>query len=392
MHTKKTARALAAAALAVVLTTGTAFASVGTATVTADALRLRSQASTSSATLTTVYKGSSVELLSEEENGWYKVNYNGREGYMAAEWLKVNTVASTDSPSDAAAETGTVTEPDPVTEPDTTTETGASAETGAVPVVNAGPLNVRSGPGTGYDRVGSLNKGAEVTILEAVDGWYKVSAGNVVGYVSAQYISLDGTVEQEGLVLQGPLNVRSGPGTGYARVGSLSVGTTVTILGSENGWYQISTGSLTGYVSADYVTPLEDIGSSPVGAAAAALAMSLIGKSYSYGAVGPNSFDCSGLMQYIYKQLGYSITRTSSSQYNNDGDFVSLSSIEPGDLVFFFDSRFDGSGGTLPTTHVGIYVGNGQFVHASTTTYRVQTDNLYGSYYTPHIVGVKRIG
>lgn len=386
MHTKKTARALAAAALAVVLTTGTAFASVGTATVTADALRLRSQASTSSATLTTVYKGSSVELLSEEENGWYKVNYNGREGYMAAEWLKVNTVASTDSPSDAAAETGTV------TEPDTTTETGASAETGAVPVVNAGPLNVRSGPGTGYDRVGSLNKGTEVTILEAVDGWYKVSAGNVVGYVSAQYISLDGTVEQEGLVLQGPLNVRSGPGTGYARVGSLSVGTTVTILGSENGWYQISTGSLTGYVSADYVTPLEDIGSSPVGAAAAALAMSLIGKSYSYGAVGPNSFDCSGLMQYIYKQLGYSITRTSSSQYNNDGDFVSLSSIEPGDLVFFFDSRFDGSGGTLPTTHVGIYVGNGQFVHASTTTYRVQTDNLYGSYYTPHIVGVKRIG
>ena len=56
-----------------------------------------------------------------------------------------------------------------------------------------------------------------------------------------------------------------------------------------------------------------------------------------------------------------------------------------------WEQNEDGSGGTLPTTHMGIYVGNGQFIHASTTSYRVQYDNVYGSYYTPYIVGVKRI-
>ena len=111
-----------------------------------------------------------------------------------------------------------------------------------------------------------------------------------------------------------------------------------------------------------------------------------------YGAEGPTTFDCSGLAYYIYKQLGYTIARGSSSQYKNSGRFVPLSEMEPGDLIYFFDPKYDGSSGTLPTTHMGIYVGNGRFVHASTTTYRVQYDNVYNSYYTKYIVGVKRIG
>ena len=109
------------------------------------------------------------------------------------------------------------------------------------------------------------------------------------------------------------------------------------------------------------------------------------------GASGPNSFDCSGFTYYIYKQLGHPIARGSSSQYYNSGYFVSTSAMQPGDLIFFFDRRFDSSGGTLPTTHVGMYVGNGQFIHASTTSYKVQYDSVSG-YYAPYIVGAKRIG
>ena len=109
-----------------------------------------------------------------------------------------------------------------------------------------------------------------------------------------------------------------------------------------------------------------------------------------YGAAGPNSFDCSGLIYYIYKQLGYSMSRGSSGQYYNNGYFVSSSEMQPGDLIFFFDRRFDSSGGTLPTTHVGIYAGSGQFIHASTTSYRVQYDSISG-YYGNYIVGIKRI-
>lgn len=374
MQKKRFAQALAAAGLAVMLTVGTASASYATAIVNTDALRLRSEASTASSTLSMAYRGNVVDVLDPVENGWFRVSYNGQEGYMSAQWLKLVAVAATDP-----AET------DPAGTQKSALPSGSTA------VVSDGPLNIRSGPGTNYERVGSLKKGTQVTILGEQDGWYQISANGVEGYVSAQYISTDGSVTQEGLVISGPLNVRSGPGTGYERVGSLSLGSTFTIHGSSGGWYQISTGSLSGYVHGDYVALMEDLGSSPVGAAAAALAVSLLGSPYVYGAAGPSSFDCSGLAYYIYKQLGYTLSRGSSSQYTNNGYFVSLSEIEPGDLIYLFDPRFDSSGGTLPTTHMGIYVGNGRFIHASTTSYRVQYDDLYGSYYTPYIVGVKRI-
>ena len=372
-YIKRIAQALTAGALAVALTAGIAFASVGTAVVTADSLRMRKEPNTSSAILASVRKGSTVELLSREENGWYKVIYQGKEGYMSGDWLDVTMFSNADTSGSADA-------------------SGFADPAGLpVPVVTADTLNVRSDAGTDYDRVGTLKKGTEVTILETLDGWYKISSGELTGYVSADYISLDGTVPQEGLVLTGVLNVRSGPGTDYERLGTVRMGTTVTILNTEGGWYKVSTGSLTGYVSADYVAIMDDLGSSPLGAAAAALAISLVGSRYVYGAEGPSTFDCSGLTYYIYKQLGRTLSRGSSGQYRNNGSFVPASQVEPGDLVFFFDPRFDGSGGTLPTTHMGICVGNGKFIHASTTTYRVQYDDLYGSYYTPYIVGFKRI-
>lgn len=387
-RTKKIARALAAAGLVIVMTAGTAFASYGTGTVTADALRMRSGPSTGSTIVTVLNKGTRVELLSGEENGWYKVSYNGTVGYMSAEWLSVVVNASTGAPADTPS-APVETPPAQSNEEPEPTVVGSTAT-----VVGAGLLNVRSGPGTDCARIGVLKDGDQVTIVEELDGWYKISMNGIIGFVSSKYLSIGGTYEttsRDGLVLSGPLNVRSGPGTGYDRVASLKAGTAIKVLASSNGWYHISVNNITGYVHGDYVALLDDIGSSPVGQAAAAMALSLVGSRYVYGAEGPNSFDCSGLAYYIYKQLGYTIARGSSGQYNNSGKFVSASSIEPGDLVFFFDPKFDGSGGTLPTTHMGIYVGNGQFIHASTTSYRVQYDNLYGSYYTPYIVGFKRI-
>ena len=369
------AKTLTCALLAAVLTAGTALAA-GSATVIDGPLRLRSAASTTSAILASAPKGSVVTLLSEEENGWYKVSYKDKEGYMSAQWLNVTAAVDT-----AVAASGSAEAP---------AESNESAES-ATPVVTADTLNVRAAASTDSERLGTLKKGTEVTIEETLDGWYKVTASDLTGYVSAQYISLDGTVPEEGMVLATTLNVRSGAGTSYSKVGTLRVGQTVTLLGKTGDWYKISTDKLSGYVAAQYITSLEDMTSSPVGTAAAAMAVSLLGSRYVYGSAGPSAFDCSGLSYYIYKQLGYTLQRGSSGQYNNNGTFVSLSQAEPGDLIFFFDPRFDGSGGRLPTTHMGIYVGNGQFIHASTTTYRVQYDNVYGSYYTPYIVGVKRI-
>lgn len=270
--------------------------------------------------------------------------------------------------------------------------------------VTADSLRLRSEANTKSSTLTQAPKGSTVTVEEDMgNGWYKVTYKNTAGYMSGEWLTLslnDGTVvpaaqgtepeQKRGLITASVLNVRSGAGTSYAKVGSLRSGTVVDILADVgNGWYQIEAG----YISAEYVTLVDAsyTGSSTLGASAAAMAKSLLGKRYSYGAAGPNSFDCSGLMYYIYKQLGHTIARGSSGQYYNNGYFVSTSAMQPGDLIFFFDPRFDGSGGTLPTTHVGMYVGNGQFIHASTTSYRVQYDSVSG-YYGRYIVGVKRIG
>lgn len=394
MNQRKTLfKGLVAAGLAVVLTSGIALASIGTGTVTATAsLRLRSEASVQSATLAYAPYSSQVSILAEAAGGWYKVVYDGKEGYMSSEWLDVEL---TGDGSDAGADA----------------DADQEAEELRQGTVTADVLNVRSGPGTGYGKVGSLKKGATVSITGETNGWYAITAGSVKGYVSAEYIDLapvggssnapavdeppvaDELEPQRGIVSTSALNVRSGPGTGYSRVALLSRGASVTVTGKSGSWYAITAGSIEGYVSAEYITILDGSNTSDgsVGAAAAAMAASLVGSPYVYGASGPSGFDCSGLLYYIYRQLGYSIARGSSSQYNQSGYFVSTSEMQPGDLVYFFDPRFDGSGGTLPTTHAGIYVGNNQFIHASTTSYRVQYDDLFGSYYEPYLVGVKRI-
>lgn len=388
-YTKRIAQALAAAGLVLVMTVGTAFASYGTGIVTADSLRMRSKPSTNSDVLTNAPEGSEVELLSGEENGWYKVSYKGKEGYMSAEWVKVVSTAN------------------------------ASAQKTSG-VVNAGPLNVRSGPGTKYDRVGSLKEGAVVTILETSGDWYKITCGSISGYVSGEYVTLNAVsseappkqepeqepekepetppeikVEemeaQSGLVMTSSLNIRSGPSTDYDRVGSLKVGNVITIIGKSGNWYKITAGKVTGYVSAKYVTPMNELESSPVGEAAAALAKSLIGAPYVYGAEGPKSFDCSGLIYYIFEQLGYKLGRTATQQYKNNGEFVAFEDLEPGDLIFIYNPKYDKSGGTKPVTHVGIYVGDDQFIHASTSGDCVKYSDLYGSHYK-YMVGFKRIG
>ncbi len=377
IRNRKLLRGLLAGGLTAALTAGVAFASIGTGTVTAgSSLRLRAQPSTASSTLAIAPYKASVDVLENAGNGWYKVSYRDMEGYMSGDWLAITLDGDADTPQ-------------------------APAETG---YVNAGPLNVRSGPGTGYSRIGSLSAGTAVTIAEKLDGWFKITGGGVSGYVSAVYITLgaapsaapsdSAAVSEKGYVNASALNVRSGPGTGYGKIGTLYMGAAVTITEKLDGWYKVASGSVTGYVSAGYITLGDPPAASGLGAQAAALARQQVGKRYVYGATGPYAFDCSGLIYYIYRSLGVSMARGASSQYYNNGYFVSanLNAMQPGDLLFFFDRAYDSSGGRLPVTHVGIYVGNNQFVHASTARSGVRLEALFGGYHGPHLVGVKRIG
>ena len=108
-----------------------------------------------------------------------------------------------------------------------------------------------------------------------------------------------------------------------------------------------------------------------------------MGCKYVYGGNGPNSFDCSGFTKYIYKQFGVTLNRSSKDQVNN-GVAVSKSNLQQGDLVFF------STNGVYPT-HVGIYIGDGNIVHASTAKDGVKISSLNTSYYTTNSFAARRI-
>ena len=281
---------------------------------------------------------------------------------------------------------------------------GASAASG-VGTVNTDALRLRNEANTTSTILATASEGDTVVILEdAGNGWYKVDYNTVEGYMSGEYLTVSAQADVTigyGLVQAGgsTLNVRSGPGTTYSKVTTLSDGAVVSIVGIDNGWYKIKTSSgATGYVSSEYMVTCKDSsGSRGDGTTAVAVASNssmgqqvvdyakqFLGVPYVYGGNGPNSFDCSGFTTYVYRHFGYTLNRTATGQLSN-GVSVSKSELQPGDLVFFK------SGGSKPVSHVGIYVGGGQFIHASTNTYEVRYDNLTSGYYNNVYVYARRV-
>lgn len=113
-----------------------------------------------------------------------------------------------------------------------------------------------------------------------------------------------------------------------------------------------------------------------------ATAQLYLGVPYVYGGSSPNGFDCSGFVQYVYAKCGINLPRTADIQAET-GFKVSKSELQPGDLVFF-------AGDFINISHVGIYVGNGQMIHAS-TTYGIAYDSLSREYRLAHYAGARRI-
>lgn len=107
------------------------------------------------------------------------------------------------------------------------------------------------------------------------------------------------------------------------------------------------------------------------------------GTPYVWGGTTPAGFDCSGFVQYVYAQNGISITRTTYTQWDNDGTFVSKANLQPGDLVYF------GSGGS--PSHVGLYVGGGMMIHSPRTGDVVKYSTIDSGYYAERFLGGKRI-
>ena len=375
MLNRKIAIGVSVPVMALALSATASFANSNEGTVTADALNVRSGPSTSYGITTKLYKGDKVEIL-ETSNGWHKIKAsNGKIGWVSGDYIKVSS-GSTSQPS--------------------TSTTKAT--------VTATSLNVRSGTGTSYSVITKLSKGTVVDVIEsASNGWKKVKTSNgTTGWVSGEYLttgsagnsSTNNSTSQtsyKATVTADSLNVRKGAGTSYSVITKLSKGTVVDVLESaSNGWKKIKTSNGTiGWVSGSYlancVVEQPSTPSTNKVQAVIDLAHKQLGKPYVWGAEGPNSFDCSGLIYYVYKNAaGITLPRTSSAQYSA-GVAVSRSNLKAGDLIF---SSTDGTGNI---THVAIYVGDGQMIHAPRNGKNVEKVSINNSYWNKAYVGARRV-
>ncbi len=118
----------------------------------------------------------------------------------------------------------------------------------------------------------------------------------------------------------------------------------------------------------------------------AKIAKAKLGKRYVWGAVGPATFDCSGFTSYVYKKTGVNIPRTSREQ-SKYGKYIQRKSLKPGDLIFFDTSRRKKG----IVNHVGIYLGNNKFIHASSAKKSVVVTSLGKSFYSNRYKWARRV-
>lgn len=316
-------------------------------------------------------KGQTVQYLGTSGN-WYKIKYNNQTGYIYKTYASIVSTAESSN--------------------------------NLIKSVNCSSLNLRSGAGTNYSIIKVLYKGTNVEILSTTDNnWSKISVNGTIGYVSSTYLSPVNTTSKDTQnnttnetvkyyrYTTTKLNFRQDNNTKSTVICKLAKNTKVGVISTtSNGWAKIKYNGTYGYVNTSYLTSKNNADSNKSStksekiAKIVKIAKSKIGCSYVRGSEGPNTFDCSGLTSYLYKQIGISIPRGSSSQ-QYFGKAVSKSNLQPGDLVFL-DTRGKGS-----VDHASIYIGNGTIIHANSTAGKVGTSNLNSSYYKKAYVSARRI-
>lgn len=348
---------------------------LGTGTVKcSSSVNFRSAPNTSSTSYGELKNGTKVNVVGVS-SGWYKVTYNGKTGYIHPDYI---TLASS-SAGTAIAPSNTVT---------STTGTAGTVKCSS-------SVNLRSEANTSSSILAELKNGTAVTVVSTANGWCKVNCSGKTGYIKQDYVSTTGSTSNNTSASTGTaavvkcsstVNFRSAASTSSTILGELKNGTAITVLSTSNGWSKVSYAGKTGYISADYlVTASSGTAISPSNTAASVsisakrqsvlnYAAQFLGVPYVYGGSTPSGFDCSGFTSYVFKNTVGSIPRVAQAQYDATTR-VSRDDLLPGDLVFFGSS-------TSSISHVGIYVGSNQFIHAPSTGDVVKYSSLTGSYAT----------
>lgn len=257
-------------------------------------------------------------------------------------------------------------------------------------VISSGNLNIRQEASTDSEVVGILTNHNACELLEDAGDWYKVTSGKVTGYVSKQYLVIgdeaEAIAEQEiktvATVNTETLNVRAEKSTEAEVLSQVGNSEAFTVNSVADGWVEISVDDSVGYISQDYVTlaqalptakTIEQVkygdGVSDVRASVVSYALQFVGNRYVWGGTSlENGVDCSGFTMRILGKYGISLPHSSKAQPSY-GTKISASEAKPGDLFFY------GSGRSI--SHVAIYIGNGQIVHASNKRDGIKVSNAF---------------
>jgi hypothetical protein len=280
-----------------------------------------------SAIIAVLPEGTLVVTSSGSEDVWTAVTYGGQSGFVHGDYLA------------AVSQSGSSTVPTPVPTPDSPAVGSSELAVGSHALVEAS-LRLRSGASFSSSIVSVSTEGTVVKITGTkVNGFYPVTWDTLSGYMHADYL----TWTDRALTVSTTPPTTTVPGTGS---GSLPIS---------------GSGGIVNY------------------------AMQYVGYPYVWATHGPNSFDCSGftswvVMNVLGKQIWYSV----ASQWGY-GSPVAREALQPGDLVFFQNTY------TFGLSHVGIYIGNDQFVHASNETTGVIVSNLNSNYYATRWYGARRM-
>ena len=215
--------------------TGTVISGTGKkGTITASELNIRKSASTNSDKVGTYIKGDVVEILEQKTvdgTTWGRTN----KGWISMKYVKLDGASGTN--------TGTNNDSDKDDDKTTSSEVVSNGKTKVLgyAVIDLGSLNVRSGPGTKYDKIDTVSEGQRFAYYQESGNWIRIKDG----WVSTSYVYIEGTTGDgagTGTVTADGLNLRNGPGTGFKSNGSVKKGDTLAILAQVNGWGYTSKG------------------------------------------------------------------------------------------------------------------------------------------------------
>ena len=283
--------------------------------------------------------------------------------------------------------------------------------------ITANAVRLRSGPGTTYSILGTFDKGTRLVVSGVTDGWDAVTIENSSGYVHSDYIRILSDTElqvpqntdaagssgtsaadpasfrvKDGYIVGSSVRLRESPSMTAPILAELKFGTSVKMTGLSGDWTKVIFNGQEGFVSSAFVTegtfePATKVNTAKgtaLGKEIAAYALNYVGTPYRWGGNNPaTGFDCSGFVQYVFSQFGYTTSRV-ANDVTSDGVHVDPADIQPGDVLCFYS-------GNNYVGHVGIYIGDNMFVHAANSNVGVVTTSLSTGYYSSRGYEIRRI-